>query len=63
MAQTAGEERMLSQGMDLGFSVSHSARDTYSEGSNNKRGRESKKPEEIFFLCVLSEDVVPDRRV
>ena len=38
MAQTAGQDRMLTQGMDLGFSVSHSARDAYSnsKGSDNK---------------------------
>ena len=31
MAQTAGLERMLTQGMDLGFSLSHSAKDVYSK--------------------------------
>ena len=33
MAQTAGEDRIFSQGIDLGFSVSHSVRDAYRKGS------------------------------
>ena len=31
MAQTAGQDRMFTQGMDLGFSVSHSPKDVYSK--------------------------------
>ena len=59
MAQTAGQDRMFTQGMDLGFSISHSASEAYSEGSGKKRYRKgvkvqliniSPKPEEIFFL-------------
>ena len=57
MAQTAGEDRIFSQGIDLGFSVSHSVRDAYSKGRvTTKKVVKLKnicpKPEEIFFLCL-----------